>query len=250
MTFSVRDSFAAAPLQGVALWRQIADTLKLDIAGGALLAGERLPGETTLADRFGVNRHTVRAAIKALERDGVVRAIQGRGTFVVDFERLSLGIPNGERLSTGIAGLAGDATGQLIASAIEAPNPAVATALGLDADALVTRMETLTFAGGRPLIRATSWFSAERFPAIDAAFAELGSFPLALRHYDVTDYRRVSTRLLARHADADEAGALELAPAAVVLVAEGTDALLDGTPIELSIARFAAERVELVVLGE
>jgi len=250
MTFSARESFAPPPLEGVALWRQIADTLKLDIAGGALPAGDRLPGETALAERFGVNRHTVRAALKSLERDGLVRAIQGRGTFVVDFERLSLGIPNGERLSTGIAGLAGDATGQLLGAAIEAPPPAVATALALHADALVTRMETLTFAGGRPIIRATSWFSAERFPAIDAAYGELGSFPLALRHYDVTDYRRVSTRLLARHADGDEAALLELAPAAVVLVAEGTDALLDGSPIEFSVARFAAERVELVVLGE
>jgi GntR family phosphonate transport system transcriptional regulator len=249
MTFSARET-VAAPIEGVALWRQIADMLKLDIASGLLPPGDRLPGEIALAERFGVNRHTVRAALKALERDGVVRAIQGRGTFVIDVDRLTLGIPNGERLSTGIAGLAGDATGQLLAAAIEAAPPAVATALALHADELVTRMETVTFAGGRPIIRATSWFSAERFPAIDTAYAELGSIPLALHHYDVADYRRASTRLLARHADPDEATTLELAPAAVVLVAEGVDVLLDDTPIEFSLARFAAERVELVVLGE
>ncbi|HVX80266.1 MAG TPA: phosphonate metabolism transcriptional regulator PhnF [Devosiaceae bacterium] len=247
MTYQFRE---ATHVEGVALWRQIADALKLDIAGGVLEAGERLPGETALAGRFGVNRHTVRAALKALERDGVVRAIQGRGTFVIDVDRLSLGIPNGERLSTGIAGLAEGAAGQLLDAAIEPVQPAVASALGLREDELVTRMETVTFAGGRPIIRATSWFSAERFPAIDAVYAELGSFPQALRHYDILDYHRVTTRLLARHADPDEARSLELAPGAVVLVAEGVDALLEGQPIEFSIARFAAERVELVVLGE
>ena len=249
MTFSTRDLGVTA-VEGVALWRQIADSLRLDIATGLLPAGDRLPGETALAERFGVNRHTVSAALKSMERDGVVRAIQGRGTFVVDIDRLTLGIPNGERLSTSIGGLVGDATGQLLGAAVEAPPPQVATALALHDDELVTRMETLTFAGGRPIIRATSWFSAVRFPAIDTVYAELGSIPLALHHYDIFDYRRSTTRLSARHADTDEATSLELAPASVVLVAEGIDVLLDDEPVEFSLARFAAERVELVVLGE
>ena len=46
-----------------------------------------------LAERYGVNRHTVRSAISALVQEGVLRAEQGRGTFV-DFtveENLTLG---------------------------------------------------------------------------------------------------------------------------------------------------------------
>ena len=51
---------------GIAVWRQIADRLRQEIAAGQPAEGERLPPENTLSERFGVNRHTVRAAIAAL----------------------------------------------------------------------------------------------------------------------------------------------------------------------------------------
>lgn len=77
------------PAGGVALWRQIADTIRLDIIGGKLESGDKLEGELPLAERFGVNRHTVRRAIAVLVEEGVLRAEHGRGTFVAEARRLS-----------------------------------------------------------------------------------------------------------------------------------------------------------------
>ena len=74
---------------GVAMWRRVADAIRLDIVGGKLVRGDRLAGETTLAARFAVNRHTVRRALAALDAEGVVRAEQGRGWFVAEAQRLS-----------------------------------------------------------------------------------------------------------------------------------------------------------------
>ncbi|MFZ2099583.1 MAG: GntR family transcriptional regulator, partial [Oricola sp.] len=74
---------------GVALWRQIADLIRSDIAAGVAAESGRLPPEMELAKRYGVNRHTVRAAIAALEQEGVLRSEQGRGTFVRRRTRLS-----------------------------------------------------------------------------------------------------------------------------------------------------------------
>lgn len=45
-------------------------------------AGSRLPTETTLADRFGVSRPTVRAALRELELRGLVQTRHGVGSFV------------------------------------------------------------------------------------------------------------------------------------------------------------------------
>lgn len=45
-------------------------------------AGEQLPTERELGERFGVSRVTVRRALAALTHTGAVFAIQGRGTFV------------------------------------------------------------------------------------------------------------------------------------------------------------------------
>jgi GntR family phosphonate transport system transcriptional regulator len=248
MTMPAEVDFAA--LEGVTLWRRIADELKADIASGALPVDSRLPGEAALAERFGVNRHTVRAALKALDREGLVRARQGSGTFVCATPLANLGLPNGDRLSAGIAGVFAGAEGRLLSATIEAATPAVAAALWLPADELVTRMETLTLAEGVPVTRTTSWFSAERFPAIDAVYGELGSVAAALSHYDVSECVRTTTRLSARRADLEEARVLGLSPASIVLVTEGVDVLPEGQPVEYSLARFSADRVELVVLGE
>src|ERR1051326_2737710 len=73
---------ARAPAAGVTLWRRIADDLERAIATGEFAAGEKLPGETEIAARFAVNRHTVRGAIAELAGRGLVRAARGSGTFV------------------------------------------------------------------------------------------------------------------------------------------------------------------------
>ena len=73
-----------APGRGVAQWRQIADTLQADIAGGALGPGAQLPTEARLAARFGVNRHTVRRALEELSffsREARVLGVYRRSPF-------------------------------------------------------------------------------------------------------------------------------------------------------------------------
>jgi GntR family phosphonate transport system transcriptional regulator len=59
---------------GIAVWRQIMEWLKGEIASGAFEKGSRLPPESEIAARFGVNRHTVRRAIAALTAEGAVCA--------------------------------------------------------------------------------------------------------------------------------------------------------------------------------
>ena len=68
---------------GIALWRQIADSIRTDIGSGAVRRRTQADARTrAVAQRFGVNRHTVREAIASLVHEGVLRSEQGRGTFV------------------------------------------------------------------------------------------------------------------------------------------------------------------------
>lgn len=64
------------------LAEQVAGHLLHDILDGVHPAGSRLPSEPELAEDSGVSRLTLREAVKSLERRGVVRVEQGRGTFV------------------------------------------------------------------------------------------------------------------------------------------------------------------------
>src|ERR1700754_1456527 len=109
------DTQAAA---GVLLWRRIADDLEQSIIGGTFQAGSKLPGELDLAERFGVNRHTVRRAIAALAERGLVRAERGSGTYT-EPPRIAYPIRSRTRFPE-IVGSAGRAAGgRLIASATE-----------------------------------------------------------------------------------------------------------------------------------
>jgi GntR family transcriptional regulator, transcriptional repressor for pyruvate dehydrogenase complex len=62
----------------------MASELRRAIALGAFEPGARLPSERTLADRLGVSRMTVRAAMRILAEDGLVTTVRGRtgGTIV------------------------------------------------------------------------------------------------------------------------------------------------------------------------
>ncbi|REK06849.1 MAG: FadR family transcriptional regulator [Planctomycetota bacterium] len=68
----------------------VALRLKNYIAQEFLQPGDRLPTETELADRFGVNRLSLREATKALEFLGIVDAKPGRGLTVgrIDMQRI------------------------------------------------------------------------------------------------------------------------------------------------------------------
>jgi GntR family transcriptional regulator len=72
------------PHSGTPLGVQIVRQLKLAVATGRVSPGGRLPSARELAETLGVNFHTVRAAYAELEREGLLRLEQGRGTFVAD----------------------------------------------------------------------------------------------------------------------------------------------------------------------
>ncbi|MBU1441710.1 MAG: GntR family transcriptional regulator [Gammaproteobacteria bacterium] len=73
------DHFAASPIPR---YLQVADVLRQRIARGQWPEGHRLPSLEELVAEFDVARVTLRKAVEMLSRDGLVRARQGRGTFV------------------------------------------------------------------------------------------------------------------------------------------------------------------------
>ena len=89
---------------GVALWRQIADDIRAAIGNGVYDDSTKLPTEAALAAQFEVNRHTVRQALGALAREGIVETVQGRGTTVVRRTRFSYPIGSRTRFSAGLGG--------------------------------------------------------------------------------------------------------------------------------------------------
>jgi DNA-binding FadR family transcriptional regulator len=69
----------------VRLSDQIHEALRREILEGKLSPGDAVPSERALAERFGVNRHAVREALKRLQQAGLVNISQGGATRVLDW---------------------------------------------------------------------------------------------------------------------------------------------------------------------
>jgi GntR family transcriptional regulator, transcriptional repressor for pyruvate dehydrogenase complex len=84
------------PLDDRPAYRQIANLIEQRIVGRSLRAGDALPSETDLARQFGVNRSTIREAIRELEIHGLLG--RGRGE-----KRLRVTRPEPRRVSSGVS---------------------------------------------------------------------------------------------------------------------------------------------------
>ena len=72
---------------GVPLYRQIREQLSADLRNGVWKLGDLLPSELELGERFGVSVGTVKQAILALVREGMLTRQPGKGTFVTQIDR-------------------------------------------------------------------------------------------------------------------------------------------------------------------
>ncbi|HLZ67331.1 MAG TPA: phosphonate metabolism transcriptional regulator PhnF [Aliidongia sp.] len=231
---------------GVALWRQIDRSLSADIAGGAWAPGERLPTEHMLAQRFRVNRHTIRRAIQAMVQRGLLRVEQGRGTFVQEGV-IDYLIGRRTRFTENIARNRREAARQLLSSGEVLPPPPVARSLKVPPRQPVAMLETLSSAGGMPVSLSTSYFPAGRFPGLAEHMAETGSITRALQRCGLADYARATTRVTARMPTAEEARRLKQPVTRPIIQTEAVDVDGGGKPISVSITRFASDRVQLVL---
>ena len=232
---------------GEPLWRRIERSLRGEIASGLLAPGARMPSEPELAARFAAHRHTVRRAIAALAQRGLVRVEQGRGSFVHD-DVITYAVGRRTRVEENLLRQNRTFAGRLLSAREEVATPEAAKALGLRGRTpRVLLVETLNEADGVPVSLVRHVLPASRFAAFPDAYQASGSVTEALAACGVTDFARRSTRISTRLPLADEAKLLRQPPVLPVLVSESVEAEPNGQAFKLGTARFAGERVHLVL---
>jgi GntR family transcriptional regulator len=82
-TLSIRLGPISAASPG-ALYQQIVDAIKREVAAGRLGPGSALPSFRALAEELLVSLITVKRAYEELEREGIIYRRQGLGTFVAE----------------------------------------------------------------------------------------------------------------------------------------------------------------------
>jgi GntR family transcriptional regulator, phosphonate transport system regulatory protein len=230
---------------GITLWRQIAGTLRSDIASGAHKPGGRLPTESALSARFGVNRHTVRRALEELSRDGLVRVEQGRGSFVAE-DVLDYTVEARTRFSEWIRKHNKEPFGIVRQLREISADGRVADGMGVRGGSRVVLLERLGFADDRPVTLARHYFPAQRLKGLLQALQATPRITDALRAVGVEDYLRHQTRVTARLPTQTEAELLRMARNRPVLIAENINVDRAGAIIEFAIGCYPTPRVQIV----
>lgn len=147
----------ASVAEGLPLHRQVEERLRALADIPRFREGELLPDELTLANRLGVSRGTVRAALTRLVHQGLFVRKAGVGTRVAR-KPVESGIGAWRSLSREMASK-GIKVETFASEFRELAAPkAVAQALRLPAGALVLRLDRLRGWGALPVLQSRSWF--------------------------------------------------------------------------------------------
>lgn len=230
------------------IWKSIATTLTSEIGDGQYVPGDKLPTESNLATRFGVNRHTVRRALGAMADDGLVHARRGAGVFVA---QTPTDYPIGRRVrfhqSLRAAGRV--PAKEILVLETRTAGPRECEALALTNGDPVHVYEGLSLADGQPIAIFRSVFPADRFPSLLDDLEDTRSVTAALKRHGIDDYTRASTRLTAKEATATQGLHLRITENAPILRTVGINIDQNGRPIEYGHTWFAGDRVTLTVSG-
>ena len=245
----LKDHPAAVPVDAglgpQARWEAIAAELRDDILQGRFAPGQQLPNEQLLAERFAVNRHTLRQAMQALAREGHVHVRQGRGTFVRELV-LDYALQRRTRLSENISSVGERAQREVLAHAVDAAGE-WATWLKVPAKSRVEVMRTRASVRGRPVGMSLAAYPCPRLAGIGEAVARHGSVTAALRGLGVADYTRARSIVSARLPTQAEADTLARSATQPVLVVQYVNVDRQGVPVEAGTTLFAADAVQLTV---
>jgi GntR family phosphonate transport system transcriptional regulator len=231
---------------GVAVWRQIADTLTEEIRNRRYADTGRLPSETELSARFGVNRHTLRQAVNALQTEGLVRIEQGRGMFV-QHELLPYPLARRTRFSENLQRQGLLPGKQLLTARAQPATDRVAHELNLPRHAEVLMVETVSEANGQPVSVATAYYPAVRFEGLLEMLQDGSSTTEILQALGVQDYVRAQSRITTQLPSEEQARLLKQPATRPLLCVESLDVDLQGVPIKFGETVFSGDRVQLVV---
>ena len=228
------------------LWARIRDVLAAEIQGKRWATGERMPSETALATRFGVNRHTLRRAMAALSEAGMVHVRRGAGA-VVTHAATDYPISRRPRFTASLKAAGRSPERRFLRLETVAPSKSEAEMLALRRDGRVHVTETLNTLDGAPVAYSRSVYPAEPLPRFLDALRESGSVTEALARGGVPDYTRLWTRMTAQRAGALIAHHLMAPEATPLLRAESLSADGAGRPVEYGLTWFFTDRMPILV---
>ncbi|MGD9942324.1 MAG: GntR family transcriptional regulator [Burkholderiaceae bacterium] len=198
------------------LFAQVRDALRGDILRGSLRPGDRLPSESALITRFGVSRITVRQAISELQAQGLVKTLNGKGSYVT---RPGRGESRGPLVGVleSMRKRGHRAHGKLLSYRKVKASRVVARELEVPDGSLVGAVTVLRYCDDVPFVVGTTWCAVEIADRL--VEEDLSEQDVSVAIEDSLGFRsaRMHVRVAAAVADDKMARRLDYTPGAAIL---------------------------------
>lgn len=226
-------------------YEQIAAALREQIASG-LKPGDFLETEPVLAERFGVNRHTIRRAIEELVADGLLWRQQGRGTLVLQ-PPIDYQIHSQTRFTETVTSLGHQARSIVVGRRITAATDGVAKWLQIEPQSPVVQLDTLRLVDDQPVLLTTHFLPSDPFEPLYLNY-DGGSLHEMIRECFGLTLQRMESLITARLPQEEDAMALRMSPRLPILRVKSVNVdTQTQQPVEYVISRFRADSVQLKV---
>lgn len=226
-------------------YERIAEALR-DQIRSELDPGDFLDPEPVLAERFGVNRHTVRRAIDELIADGLLWRQQGRGTLVLR-PPIDYRIHADTRFTETVTSLGHSARSIVVGRRVTPAGSGVGKRLGIEAHVPVVQFDTLRLINDHPTSLASHFLPSVPFESVYLEY-DGGSLHAMLRERFGVELKRAESLITARFPREDDAMALRMSPREPILRIKSLNVDAEtGRATEYVISRFRADGVQLKV---
>ena len=146
------------------IFRQIIERINAGIDSGEFARGDAIPSEPELCRQFSTTRMTVRRAIDALVSEGKLFRVQGKGTFVSQFELDKTYQKQG--FTSNMLSLGVQPSSEVIQAGECEADAEVRQSLEMSADEPIFCLKRIRMADESPIAIERVWISLRRFPRL------------------------------------------------------------------------------------
>lgn len=223
------------------LHSQIHDFLREDILSNKLKSDDPIPSERELAEELAVSRMTVRQALNALRKEGLIYQKRGKGTFVssrkFDVHTRNLNGFSDEMMRRGM-----NPVSKVLHMEKQEADEETTRVLGLSAGEEVYKLERLRLADDIPMAIETTCLPAKKFAGLSKYnFEKQSLYQILEDRYNVKMYSAAED-LEAAISDAKTSELLGVKKNAPLLIVYRTVFAEDDQPIEFTKSIYRADR--------
>jgi GntR family phosphonate transport system transcriptional regulator len=225
------------------VYRQIRDTLAEEISG-IYNPGDALPSEGQLADRFAVNRHTLRRAIDELVSDGLLERHHGRGVFVLE-PAINYSIGSTTRFTENIEAQGHETACRVVRKQLIPARGGVAKKLQIEEGDQVIFLETLREVKNRPFCLISHFLPLVPCCSVLASY-DKGSLHGFLKKHCGIELKRSESLISTVLPETEDASRLFMPRHMPVLRVKSVNLDIESKiPVEYAVTRFRGDAVQL-----